>query len=119
MLTEVSRQAVDRVIQPDECRHPRMIFRQTGRFDLRFQFQRVREIAVREQVREPVNDARRKIQRLANLARRAASAVTDHVRSHCGAVFAVTAINFLDHRFATIAAGKIEIDIRPAFAALI
>src|SRR5207249_11193492 len=34
-------------------------------------------------------------------------------------VLAVTAINFLDHRFATVAAGKIQIDIGPAFAALI
>ena len=32
---------------------------------------------------------------------------------------AVTAINFLNHCFPPIAAGKIKIDVRPAFAALV
>ncbi len=32
-------------------------------------------------------------------------------------MFAVTPVNFLDHAFAPIAAGQIEIDIRPAFPA--
>ena len=94
-------------------------FRQTGLLDLRFEIERVRKIAAGKKMREPIDDARRKIERLADLARRAASAIGDHVRGHGCAVFAVTAINFLDHRFPPIAAGQIEIDIRPAFAALI
>src|SRR5206468_5623152 len=58
-------------------------------------------------------------QRFADLARGAASAIRDHVCRHRCAMFAVTAINFLDHCFAPIAAGKIKINIRPAFPALV
>ena len=96
-----------------------MVFRQTGGFDLRFQFHRVREIAAGEQMRKPVDDAGGKVERFANLARRTAPAIGDHVRGHGRAVFAVTAINFLDHRFATVATGKIKIDVRPAFPVLV
>src|SRR5947207_4224344 len=119
MLTKVARQPVNRAIQPDECGHPMMMFRQTGSFDLRFQFHRVREIAASKQVREPVDNARRKIERLADLTRGAAPTIRNHVCGHGCAVFAVTPINFLDHCFPPIAAGKIKIDIRPAFAALV
>src|SRR6478609_896347 len=119
MLAKVTRQTVNRAIQPDKCGHPRMMFRQTGAFDLRFQFHRVREIAAGKQVREAVDNARRKIERFADLTRGAASTIRDHVRGHGCAVFAVAPINFLDHCFPPIAAGKIKINIRPAFAALV
>ena len=77
----------------------------------------MRKIAVREKMRETVQNIRGKIQRFADLARRAASAISDDVRGHGRAVFAVTPINFLDDAFAPIAARQIEIDVRPAFAA--
>ena len=96
-----------------------MRFRQTGLLDLRLQIERVREIAVREQMREAIENARRKIKGFADLACGAASAVCNHVSGHGRAVFAVTPVNFLDDRFAAVAAGKIEIDIGPAFAAFI
>ena len=96
-----------------------MRFRQTCLLNLRFELERVREIAAGKQMREPIDDARRKIERFTHLARRAAPAIGDHVCGHGRAVFSVPAINFLDHRFATVAAGKIEIDIGPAFAALV
>src|SRR5437588_13065008 len=70
-------------------------------------------------MREAIENARRKIQRLADLARGAASAITDHICSHRRAVFAVAPINFLDHGFASIAARKIEIDVGPTFSALV
>src|SRR4029450_10532141 len=70
-------------------------------------------------MRETINDAWGKIERFANLARRAAAAVTDHVRCHRRAMFAIAAINFLNHCFAPIAAGKIQADIGPAFTALV
>src|SRR5213594_2926911 len=107
MLAKMARQTVNRLIQPDEYRHPRMIFRQTSRFDLRFQFHRVREIAAGKQMRKPVDDARGKIERFADLTRRAAPTIRYYVRSHGRAVFAVTAINFLDHRFAPVSTGKV------------
>src|SRR6476620_6421827 len=119
MLAKVSWQTVNRTIQPDECGHPRMVFRQTGAFDLRFQFHRVREIAAGKQVREAVDNARRKIERFADLTRGAAPAIRDHVRGHGCTVFAVAPINFLDHCFPPIATGKIKINIGPAFAALV
>src|SRR4029077_12906849 len=46
-------------------------------------------------------------------------ALRNHVCSHGWAMFALTPINFLDHCFPPIAAGKIKINIRPAFAALV
>src|SRR6476620_6143780 len=119
MLAQMSRQTVNRAIQPDEYGHPRMMFRQTGSFDLRFQFHRVREIAAGKQVREPIDNARRKIERLADFTRGAPPSIRDHVRSHGCAMFAVTPINFLDHCFPPIPAGKIKINIRPTFAALV
>src|SRR5215831_6009111 len=119
MLAQVARQSVNRVIQPDECRHPRMMFRQTCSFNLRFQFHRVREIATGKQVREAIDNARRKIERFADLTRGASTAIADHVCGHGCAVFAVTPINFLDHCFPPIATGKIKINVRPAFAALV
>ena len=79
----------------------------------------MRKIAAGKQVREPIDDAWRKIQRLANLAGGAASAIRDHVRGHGCAMFAVAPVNLLDYSFPAIATGKIEINIRPAFAALI
>ena len=119
VLAEMTRQSVDRSIKSDERGHARMIFRQTGLLDLRFQIERVRKIAVREEMRETIENARRKIERFADLARRAAAAIRDHVRGHGGAMFAVAPINFLDHRFAPVATRKIEIDIGPAFPALV
>src|SRR6266496_1217377 len=119
MLTKVSWQSINCVIEPDERRHARLVFRQAGLFDLRFELERMGEIATRKKMGETVDDAWCKIERFPDFARRAASAVTDHVRCHRGTVFPVAAINFLDHCFAPIAARKIEIDIRPAFSALV
>src|SRR5205085_7562342 len=118
VLAEMPRQTVDRLIQRDERGHSRMRLRQTGLLDLGAQVEGVREIAAGEQVREPVEDVRRKIQRFADLARGAAAAIRDDVRGHGSAVFAVTPVNFLDHALAPIAAGQIEIDVRPAFPAI-
>src|SRR5205814_8233201 len=65
------------------------------------------------------NEAGAKVEGFAKLARRTAIAIGDHVSGHGRAVFAVTAINLLDQRFATVATGKIKIDVRPAFPALV
>ncbi len=118
VLAEVPRQTVDRLIKRDERRHPRMRRRQPGLLDLRREVHRVREIAVGEEAREAVENIWRKVEHLADLARRAAAAIRDDVRRHGRAVFAVTAINFLDHALAPVAAGQIKIDVRPALPAL-
>ena len=79
----------------------------------------MREIAAGKQVRKPVDNARRKIKRLADLTRGAAPTIRDHICGHGCAVFAVAAINFLDDCFPPLAAGKIKVNIWPAFAALV
>src|SRR5437764_214505 len=94
-----------------------MRFRQTGLLDLRGKIERVRKIAAREQVRKAIENVRGKIQRFTDFARRAASAISNHVRRHGRAVLAITAVNFLDHAFTPVAAGQIEIDIGPALSA--
>ena len=84
---------------------------------MRGEIERVREIAIRKKMRKPIQGIRRQVQRLADLTRRASSAISDDVRRHGRAVFAVTPVNFLDHALAAVAARQIEIDIRPAFPA--
>src|SRR5205809_7023199 len=68
-------------------------------------------------MRKPIQSIRRQVQRLADLPRRASSAIRDYIRGHGRAVFAVTPVNFLDHTLAAVAARQIEVDIRPAFSA--
>ena len=94
-----------------------MRFRKTGLLDLGGEIEGVRKIAAGEEVGEAIENVRRKIQRFADLARGAAAAISDDVRGHGGAVFAVTPVNFLDDALPPIAARQIEIDIGPAFAA--
>src|SRR5436305_11228233 len=67
MLAKVSWQSINCAIEPDECRHARMIFRQACLFDLRFEFERVREIATGKQMGETIDNAWRKIERFADL----------------------------------------------------
>src|SRR5689334_21713439 len=64
---------------------------------------------------KPIENIRRKMERFPNLAGRASAAIGDHVRGHGRTMFAITPINFLDHALASVTAGKIEVDIRPAF----
>src|SRR6185436_13703702 len=71
---------------------------------------------VRDELREPVAHVTRKPQRLADLARRAATAIRDDVGGHPGAEPAVAAIDVLDDLFAPVAARQIEIDVGPLVA---
>src|ERR1700730_7143658 len=119
MLPEMARQSVNCVVEPNECRHSWMFLRQTGLLDLRLQIERVRKIAIRKQMRKSIENIRRKIQRFADFAGGTSPAITDHIGGHGGAVLAIAPINFLNDRFAPIAARKIEIDIGPAFAAFV
>src|ERR1051326_6685821 len=92
---------------------------QSSLLDLRLKIERVWKIAVGKEMRKSIENAGRKIERLANLSGSAPPAVADHVCSHGGTVFPVAAINFLNDGFASVSAREIEIDIRPAFAALV
>src|SRR5712691_12542578 len=94
-----------------------MRFRQTRLLDLRLEIERVRKIAVREQMRKAIENVRRKVERFTDLARCAATAIGDYIRRHGGAMFAVAPINFLNHALAPVTARQIEIDVGPTFAA--
>src|SRR5918992_294736 len=115
MLAEMTGQPVDRLIKRNEGWHARMRFRQAGLLDLRSEIECVREIAAGEEMGEPIQDILREIQGFADLTSRAAAAISDDVRGHGRAVFAVTPVHFLDDTLAPVAARQIEIDIGPAF----
>src|SRR4051794_22617340 len=117
MLTEVTRQSINGVIQINEGPHASVFFGQSGLLDLRFQIERVRKVAVSEEMGEAVNDTERKVERFSDLTGGTSPAISNDVSGHGGTVPAVTAINFLDYAFPPIAAGQIEINVRPAFAA--
>src|SRR5438094_6312583 len=99
MLAKVSWQSINCAIEPDECRHARMIFRQACLFDLRFEFERVREIATGKQMGETIDNAWRKIERFADLVCRLLLEKKNNIHRHSGPVFPVTTIKFLDHGF--------------------
>src|SRR5579864_3811261 len=54
----------------------------------------------------------------ADFARRHAAAIGDDVRGHGRAAFAISAVKILNYFFALVAAGKVEIDVRPLAALL-
>ena len=60
VLTEMPRQAIDRWIQMNADMRG-CFLRQTGLLDLRLQIERVRKIAVREEMRKTIENTRRKI----------------------------------------------------------
>ena len=69
------------------------------------------------QTREAIDDIWRKVQRLADFAHGAAAAIGDDVGGHGRAMFAIAAIDLLDHALATVAAGKVQIDVGPCLSA--
>ena len=84
-------------------------------------FQRVVRIFVfprAHQAGQAVQRFRVERQRLADFARRRTPAIGDDVGGHGRAQFSVALVNILNGALALIAAGQIEIDVRP-FAALL
>ena len=67
-------------------------------------------------MREAIERAGGKAQRLPNFTRSASPAISNDIRGHGGPILSVAPINFLDHFFPPIATREIKIDIRPAFA---
>src|ERR1043165_4781914 len=89
---------------------------QPSLFDLRGQIHGVWEISIGEEAGKTIQNIRLKIQRFPDLARRAPSTITDDIGSHGCTVLAVALINLLNDLLSSIAAGQIDINIRPAFA---
>ena len=69
MLAEMARQSVECLVESHEGGHARVILRQPRLFDVRFELERVREIAAREEVRKTIENARRQVECLADFTR--------------------------------------------------
>src|SRR5207249_3423834 len=110
-------QTVDGAIKRKEDVSARMAARQAGLFHVGGEFESVGEIAFGKKIREAVDDVVGDVERLADFARGTATAIGNDVGGHGRAVFAVTTINFLDDALASLATGKIDVDVGPAFAA--
>src|SRR5210317_856247 len=70
------------------------------------------------EVGEAAEDALGEAEHLAHLADRAPAAVGDDVGGHGGAARGEAAVDLLDDRLAALAAGEVEVDVRPGLAAL-
>src|SRR5262245_49349662 len=112
------RQTADLLIQRYESRSARMGPRKARAFGLIDQFERVGKISVGKKVRKAIQHIDREVKRLANLPRRAASAIGDHRRGHGRAMRAVAAIDLLDDLFSPVATWQIDVDVRPALSSL-
>ncbi len=73
----------------------------------------LRQVAAVEEAREPVQGVVREAEHLADLAHRAPAPVGDHVRRHRRAPAAVPAVHLLDQLLAPLAAGQVQVDVRP------
>ena len=92
---------------------PRVRSRQTSPFRRARPIHRLVKITVPAQTGKPAQHIRRDVQRLAHLARRAAPRESDDVRRHGRAARAVAAVDFLNHALAPVAAGQVQINVRP------
>ena len=79
---------------------------------------RIDELELVHHFGEPIDDRLVDPERLANFARRAASAIGDDVGRHRRAMPAVLFVDVLDHALAAIAARQIDVDVRPLAALL-
>ena len=76
------------------------------------------ELEVRHESAQPLDEVGRQAQHLADLARGEPAAVGDHVGGHGGAEAPVALVDVLDHPLAAVAAGQVEVDVRPLAALL-
>ena len=77
---------------------------------------RIDELELVHHLGQPIDERWIEAQRLADLARGAASAIGDDVGRHAGAVPAVFLVDVLNDALAAIAARQIEIDVGPLAA---
>ena len=117
VLAEVARQVLRHLVELAEFAHARMLEVEAGFAELAlggvlgiFPFPGPRQAA------ELFQAGDFEAQRLAHLARGGAAAVRDHVGRHRGAELAEALVHILYGLFAFVAAGQIDIDIRPLAA---
>src|ERR1035437_7229005 len=117
VLAEVTRQVLRHAVELAKLAHARVVEVEAGFAELAlggvlwiFEFPGPRQAA------ELFDGSDFEAQRLADLARGGAPAVGDDVGRHGGAVRSEALVDILDDLFAFVAAGEIEIDIRPLAA---
>src|SRR5215208_1098593 len=117
MLAQVARQVLHQLIKLKELLDPRMGEIETGiaKLSLAGIF-RILPFPRMNETRETRQRIVVEIERLADLARRGAPAISDDVRRHGGAQLPVALVNVLNGFLALLAARQVEIDVRP-FAA--
>ncbi len=97
MLAEVAGQGLDLVGEPDQMAHARRVGIEPGILQLLAEAVEIIAVAVRAQAfRQPVDLRRRKAERLADLAHRAARAIGDDVGGHRRPARAVALVDVLD-----------------------
>ena len=119
VLAQVPRQILDAAPEPGEVLHARLGGIAAGLAQVREQaVARIRVLPVAHELGEPLDRVGGQPQGLADLARRAAPAIGDHVGGHGRAEAPVALVDVLDHRFAPVAARQVEIDVGPLAALL-
>ena len=117
VLSQMPRQVLQAHAQLQIFTHARMPQIKTGIAELLFQgIVRPLPLPRAHQSRKLIDGFGIEAQRLAHLARRRAPAISDDVGGHGRTQLAVALIDVLDHPLALIAAGQVEINIRPLAA---
>ena len=82
---------------------------------LQFFFQvNVRAATIGIEIGKSVDQSGRKVQDFTDFSNGTASTISNDIGCHRGTVFSIAVINLLDHAFASVATGQVQIDIRPA-----
>ncbi len=117
VLAQVARQVLHGQEKVKELSYARMAELETGFAELaRGGVAGVLVLPGTHQARQAVERGRVKAQRLTHLPRRRAPAVGDDVGGHGRAPLAVAPVDVLDHALARLAAGQVEVDVRPLAA---
>ena len=117
MLAEMPRQILNAHAQLEKFPDARMAHIEAGFAELRFE--RVGFVLVfpmADEARQPIQRRRIEAQHFADFARGGPAAIGDDIGGHGGAELAVALVDVLNGALALIAAGQIEIDVRPLAA---
>ena len=119
MLTEVPRQVLHLLPEPDELPHPLIVSRETDIGELaRQRVVRIHVLELVHHLREAIDVHLVELERLSHFAGGTSAAIGDDVGGHRCPVRAVLLVDVLDHPLAPIAARQIQIDVGPLTALL-
>ena len=87
--------------------------------ELVLQFEGVLEVARVEEARKTVQHVGGQVHSLADLAHAALAPEGNDVGDHADPIATVAPVHFLDDLFASLAAGQVQVDVRPGFPAAV